>query len=138
MRIGVTVGGHDELATRLDALTQKVRRQTLLRALEVAGLPILHVMERLAPFDEDGPPPHLRHEMVMQPVRSLDGVRMHEHEAALAIGPSAKLRYEGFQEYGTAHHGPQPFARPAWDAEGGDKAQRRIAAELVTAMKVGR
>ena len=138
MRIGVTVGGQVELERRLNALTAKVRRQTLLRALEVAGLPILKVMEQLAPFDPEGPGPHLKHSMVMQPLRSLDGVRMGDQEAALAIGPSASLRYEGFQEFGTAKHQPQPFARPAWDGEGGEKAQRRIGDELFTAMKVAK
>lgn len=138
MRIGVTVGGHVELAKRLEALSSKMRRQTLLTALRVAGLPILRMMEQLAPFDTEGPPPHLKFEMGMQPLRSLDGVRTGDTDAALAIGPSAQLRYEGFQEFGTAHHLPQPFARPAWDAEGGDKAQRAIAAELFTAMKVAR
>lgn len=138
MRIGVTVGGHEELARRMDALTARVRRQTLLRALELAGLPILKVMERLAPIDRNGPPPHLKFSIVMQPLRSLDGVRTGEHDAALAIGPSANIVHEGFQEFGTAHHAPQPYARPAWDAEGGDKAMRRVGDELFTAMKVAR
>jgi HK97 gp10 family phage protein len=34
---------------------------------------------------------------------------------AVAVGP-AKNRYYGvFQEFGTVHHGAQPFARPAFD-----------------------
>lgn len=138
MRISATVGGHDELERKLNALSAKVRRQTLLRALEVAALPLVKVMEALAPIDREGPPPHLKFEMVMQPLRSLDGVRTGEYDAALAIGPSAKLRYEGFQEFGTAKHGPQPYARPAWDQEGGDRAMKRVGDELFTAMKVAK
>lgn len=138
MRISATFGGHVELEKRLDALTAKMRRQTLIRALQVGGLPILKLMEQLAPFDTDGPPPHLKFEIVMMVLRSLDGVRTGEHDAAIAIGPSAKLRYEGFQEFGTANHPPQPYARPAWDQEGGDKAMRRVGDELFIAMKVAR
>lgn len=136
MRIAVTVGGHEELSRKLEALTTKVRRQTLVRALEVAGLPIVRLMEALAPIDREGPPPHLKFEIVMQVLRSLDGARTGDYDAAIAIGPSAKLRYEGFQEFGTAKHGPQPYVRPAWDQEGGDKAMRRVGAELFAAMRV--
>jgi HK97 gp10 family phage protein len=31
------------------------------------------------------------------------------------VGPSTGAFYSQFQEFGTEHHGPQPFARPAWD-----------------------
>jgi HK97 gp10 family phage protein len=34
-----------------------------------------------------------------------------------------------FQEFGTLHHSPQPFMRPAWDSEG-MRAIDRISAEL--------
>lgn len=138
MRISATFGGHDELVRKLEALSAKMRRQTLQRALEVGALPLLKLMESLAPFDTEGPPPHLKFEIVMQALRSLDGVRMGDYDAAIAIGPSAKLRYEGFQEFGTAKHGPQPYARPAWDQEGGDRAMKRVGDELFTAMKVAK
>lgn len=40
-------------------------------------------------------------------------------EVHVAVGPSLAKGSPGFvaafQEFGTAHHGPQPFFRPAWD-----------------------
>ena len=35
-------------------------------------------------------------------------------EMFVGAGPVAHAH---MQEWGTVHHGPQPFARPAWDAE---------------------
>jgi HK97 gp10 family phage protein len=34
---------------------------------------------------------------------------------AVAVGPSKAGFYGIFQEFGTVHHGAQPFARPAFD-----------------------
>lgn len=135
MRIDFNVTGHEQIASRLQELSQKVRRQVLLRALERGGLPILKAMEQNAPFDPESGGPHLKHSMVMVPLRAQDGVRMGDHEAAIGIGPMKGIRHKGFQEFGTGLNAPQPYIRPAWDAEGGTKAQRLVGDELWTAIR---
>ncbi len=138
MRISLTLGGSEELAKRMAALPDKLRHQTLVRALEIAGLPILQRMEQLAPFDPQSEGPHLKHNLGMTSLRSWDGQKRHEHEAAIGIGPAKFLRHGGFQELGTAEHPPQPYMRPAWDEKGGSRAQSVVAGELWTALKAGK
>jgi HK97 gp10 family phage protein len=37
------------------------------------------------------------------------------NEQGVAVGPTKAGFYGSFQEFGTAHHAAQPFARPAFD-----------------------
>lgn len=93
-----------------------VQRAVKLQVLREAGEPIRSRMAALAPRSDEAP--HIYQNVVMSPARSVDGVRLREDEAALAIGPDGRVAAHGIlQEFGTAHHGPQPFARPAWDSE---------------------
>jgi len=39
-----------------------------------------------------------------------------ESFAEIAVGPTNQVFYGMFQEFGTVHHGPKPFMRPAWDS----------------------
>ena len=49
--------------------------------------------------------------------------------AGIAVGPTTGFFYGFFQEYGTVHHGAQPFMRPAFDSET-SKVLATIAASL--------
>lgn len=43
--------------------------------------------------------------------------------AVAHVGPTKAVGQGILQEFGTAHHAPQPFMRPAWDARGEDAAR---------------
>lgn len=47
--------------------------------------------------------------------------RRHRRESAVEVHAGPGRHPQGhLQEFGTQHHGPQPFARPAWDREKGN------------------
>jgi HK97 gp10 family phage protein len=81
----------------------------VIEALTEAAEPTRKMMSVLAPHEPGKP--DLRDTMVISPVRGED-----LKESIVAIGPSRKGFYGSFQELGTKHHGAQPFARPAFDA----------------------
>src|SRR5690606_2344940 len=56
-------------------------------------------------------------------------------EVFVGAGP---VPHAHLQEFGTAHHGPQPFARPAWDAAKGgaiDTVKSEMWSEIEKAAK---
>jgi HK97 gp10 family phage protein len=54
-------------------------------------------------------------------------------QTAVAVGPTKDYFYGYFQEFGTAHHGAQPWARPGFD-EGKDEALAIIGREAWAAI----
>lgn len=100
--------GGKELADNLAQLPQRISRRVQLQALREAAEPMRDGMSRLAPVEPG--PPDLRDMMTISPARGTD-----REELAVAIGPSRRGFYGLFQEFGTVHHGAQPFARPAFD-----------------------
>lgn len=100
--------GGKELAAALAQLPARVSRRFLLESLEESAEPMRDRMESLAPRSPDAP--HLRDQMVISRARTEDA-----REAAVVVGPTKRGFYGSFQEFGTAHHAPQPFARPAFD-----------------------
>lgn len=106
----------DDLSRNLQKLGTPLQKRILIDALKEAGEPMRARMAANAPRSDKAP--HIYQNVVMSSVRSLEGVKMHEDEAAIAIGPDSRLAAHGvLQEFGTVHHAPQAFARPAWDAE---------------------
>lgn len=106
--MSLTMHGGKDLAKALDALSAKVSKRLLIEALTEAAEPMRQSMARHAPVDPGKP--DLRDTMTINRSRGED-VR----EAAVAVGPSKAGWYGSFQEFGTKHHGAQPFVRPAFD-----------------------
>lgn len=111
----VSVQGDRDLARALNALSEKVKKQHLTAALLEAGEPMRARMADLAPRGDVAP--HIRDHIVMQPVTKVEGVRVHEDQAAVAIGPEKGFFYGWFHELGTVKLSPRPFVKPSFDAE---------------------
>lgn len=112
MNLGLTVTGAEQLATSLQTLGARVRRQALVKVLRAAAVPIQGRAIELAPIDPHLPV-HLKDEIVIStlPAGSADA------EAAVAVGPSTRAFWGLFVEFG---YGPgvrhaTPFLRPAFD-----------------------
>lgn len=119
--------GADELARVLRTLPDAIQRDRMVKALRRGAEPMRERMGQLAPRgrgrDEDFE--HLADNMVISlanRIGSPQGGRWRprdETEHAVAVGPQKSFFYGLFQEYGTTHHGAQPFMRPAFDSTGG-------------------
>lgn len=108
MVITYQVVGGARLARELATLRSRVSRSIQYKALFAGAEPMRSAMSTLAPYDPESKL-HLRDHIIVR--RAVDELRA----AAVAIGPLKKTFWGGFQEWGTAHHGAQPFARPAFD-----------------------
>lgn len=128
----VQVTGLKELVADLNAMSARVRRNTLVEALEEGAEPIRVLMARHAPH-EPGPPDIKDAMIVSRHNRTIgeEGVlaRQDEFQATVAVGPERGFFYGIFQEYGTVRHRAKPFARPAFD-EGAPKSLAIIAKSL--------
>lgn len=112
MTISFRFAGGRELAQELSKLPERVSKTIQRQALRAAAEPMRQEMRVLAPHEPGAP--DLRESMTISNVRSgTDEIR--ESEVAIAVGPSKGAFYGFFQEFGTVHHGAQPFARPAFD-----------------------
>jgi HK97 gp10 family phage protein len=100
--------GGRELAAEFNRLSKRLSKQVLTEALKEGAEPMRKRMEMNAPVGPDAP--HLRDAMVISTSRGQDA-----QEAAVAVGATRGAFYGSFQEFGTAHHAPQPWARPAFD-----------------------
>ena len=101
--------GGRELDAALKQLSARVSRRLLIEGLTESAEPMRDRMEDLAPRDPETPF-DLKENIVIQ--RSLG---QDAQEAAVIVGPTKRAYYGGLQEFGTAHHAAQPFARPAFD-----------------------
>jgi HK97 gp10 family phage protein len=115
MRVEVKFTGGEELARTLNALPTKLSRQIKREALLDAAQPIVTVARRLAPR-EPGAPDLADN---IEAVAGRGGLDTFGDEKAttVAIGPVRGFFYGKFQEFGTVHHAPQPFMRPAWESQ---------------------
>ena len=111
----VSVAGDKDLMKALNVLAEKVKKKTLQDALEDAAEPIRARMEAMAPTGDLAP--HIKDNIGISPATKVEGVRLHEDAAAVAIGPTKGFFYGWFLEFGTVEMPAQPFVRPAFDAE---------------------
>ncbi len=128
----VSVAGDKDLMKALNALGERLKKQHLQDALEDAAEPIRARMEALAPTGDEAP--HIKDHIGISPATKVEGVRLHEDQAAVAIGPTKGFFYGWFLEFGTAHMPAQPFVRPAFDAEH-QGALRRLAGVIWNRLK---
>lgn len=111
MKATLRFAGGAEHARFLRELPARTSKSVQMRALRAGAVPIENAMVLLAPHDPGEP--DLRDTITVSSANDDDQVL--PGEVAVAIGPSLKGFYGSFQEFGTARHGAQPFARPAFD-----------------------
>jgi HK97 gp10 family phage protein len=126
MRITVTVRGVPEVQRALESLPDAVRREAAMQVLTEAAEPIAAAARSRAPVRTG----KLRDSIVVSATAKGLAIRgsVAGDAATVFVGSTSSLAH--FQEYGTAHHGAQPFMRPAFDAQG-QAAARTIERELL-------
>lgn len=121
MIVKVAFEGGEELARTLNSLPALYTRHVILEALKEGAEPIRATAAQLAPLGETE---NLSDNMTISVTNRLGSTaggrwqNRDESNHAVAVGPSKDEFYGLFQEYGTVHHGAQPFLRPAFDREG--------------------
>lgn len=121
----VKIEGLRELKHALGELPRATAKNVLKRILMKRGKPVADTMRSLAPDDPRTGGNDLRSSIGVSTRLSKRQAKLHRREnkndrdfAEVFIGagpvPQAHL-----QEFGTVNHGPQPFARPAWDQHQG-------------------
>lgn len=123
MNISIQTFGGEELARRLNALSDEMSGQAIGQALQSGGALIRDLA--VARMKRSADAPHAADHVRMQLGRS---------KHSIAIGPSGSFYYWLFQEYGTVHHRAQPALRPAFD-ERAPAALNRIGQELWAAIR---
>lgn len=103
MRLRAKIEGLDGLSKGLRSLEQAVSKKARDAALEIAAEQVAERMRQLVPVLSGD----LRDSITV--VIGKDDVR---------IGPAGKHAFRAhFTEFGTVHHGAEPFIRPAFDGE---------------------
>ena len=122
MATRVRVDGLRELEKALADLPKATGKNVLRRVLRKRATPIADDMKAKAPDDPATGGMDLRNSIGVGTRLSKRQGKMHRKmfksdkasvEMFVGAGP---VPHAHLQEFGTAHHGPQPFARPAWDA----------------------
>jgi HK97 gp10 family phage protein len=138
MKTTVKVEGLRELDAALSAIAKQTTRKSVARrALKQAGEPILARARSLAPDDpRTRAPLDLTDSMALSSRQKSGRATKYRKESpsevVIHIGPTKEGYPQAImQEFGTVHHAAQPYLRPAWDGEGGNRALGRI----VKAMK---
>lgn len=126
MAQNVKIDGLRELEAALAGLPRATGKNVLRRVLKTRAEPIAEAMRSMAPDDPETGGNDLRSSIALSTRLSKRQAGLHRKmfrndkaavEMFVGAGP---LPQAHLQEFGTVHHGPQPFARPAWD--GGQSA----------------
>ncbi len=120
MSVTIKMEGFRELDLALGKLPQATAKRTMRKVLKTAAQPIADAASRIAPDDPATPAPDL-HRSIGVSHRQKTGrqrkfTKEGKNEANMYVGPTADGYPQAMmQEFGTAHHSPQPYMRPAWD-----------------------
>lgn len=122
--VTVKVEGLREVDAALGQLGKATGRNVMRRVAVARLQPIAEDMRDKAPVDQSD----LRDSIIVTTKNPKRNRKRSQVEAHAGPGrhPQAHL-----QEFGTQHHGPHPFVRPAWDA-GKDELLEGIADDLWT------
>lgn len=108
-----TLYGGAELAENLNGLSKAARKKNLYAILRPAAEPIREragtIVHRRAPA------PDIADNMVISIVQKVEGERVDEFQAAVAVGPAKGFEHGKFLEFGTINMPAFPFLRPAFD-----------------------
>lgn len=123
MSVTVKIEGLRDLEQALGEVSQAAGRGAMRRALIKAGGPLVDKAKALAPVDSGA----LRASFAIsaklgtRQARLQRGLGLSKSEVRVYVGPSYDLgdggRHAHLVEFGTRHHGPQPFMRPAWSQD---------------------
>lgn len=121
----VHVEGLRELDRALGELPKATGKAVLRRVLIKAGTPMANMMASLAPDDPVTKGNDLRSSIGVGTKLSKRQAGLHrkmfknDKAAAEVFVGAGPVPHAHLQEFGTVKHGPQSFARPAWDAKQG-------------------
>lgn len=101
-KVSIKIDGAEELVRKLSLFPSKIRRATL-ESLQVGGELVKNDARRDAPRGK-----------TRKLSRNID-VELDEKNMIMDVGPNKEVWYGVFPELGTAHHGAQPYLRPALD-----------------------
>lgn len=139
MATTVSFEGGQALAQTLGTLSARLRGLVLREVLTEAAEPMRETMGHLAPREPGAP--DIADNMVISPLRTIEGERLLETEAAVGVGPAKGFFYGMFLEYGTVKMSARPFMRPAFDQHApgtfeaiGKALWRELAAEGASAV----
>ena len=107
------IEGLKELDVALQELPKATQRNVLLRVLKIEGQPITDTAKSLAPDDPRTGGRDLHSSIVMRATKA----RKREQSAEVEIGPTTKVFYGMFHEFGTRNMPAHPFMRPAFDGQ---------------------
>ncbi|WP_457812908.1 HK97-gp10 family putative phage morphogenesis protein [Sinorhizobium meliloti] len=121
-RVRVSIEGLKQLDQALAELPKATGKAVLRRTLIKAGEPLADDMRAKSPDDPQTGGNDLRSSIGVGTKLSKRQAKLHRKafkndkasaEVFVGAGP---VPHAHLQEFGTSRHGPQPFARPAWDA----------------------
>lgn len=121
MKTTVRIDGLRELEQALSELPRATGKNVLRRVLRKAAEPMAADMKARAPDDPNTGGMDLKNSIGIGSRLSKRQASIHrkmfrDDKASVEIFVGAgPVPHAHLQEFGTAHHGPQPFARPAWD-----------------------
>jgi HK97 gp10 family phage protein len=127
--VTLTFTGSDDLVKAMSALSADLRQEALYAVLAEAGAPFRQQLDELAPRGKDEP--HIAGNIVMKKVTKVSGVPVASGAAAVAIGPTRKVRQAPAVEFGFTHTPdgkhipPRSYARRAFE-QGKDQAHNTI------------
>ncbi len=101
----MSLDGMDALAASYMRVQKKMEGDVAREAAKAAGKQLAEVMGENAPLRTG----ELSEDMVVSPVQKGEG------GVYVDVGPGKESFYGHMQEFGTAHHGAQPFMRPAME-----------------------
>lgn len=106
--------GGRELEAALSQLSTRLSRKIVTEVLHEAAEPLRMDARRMAPHAPGEP--DLRDHIETMTGRAGERSYGTFTGPLVAVGPTKGFFYGFFQEFGTRHHGAQPFMRPAFDA----------------------
>ncbi|MDX0275749.1 HK97 gp10 family phage protein [Sinorhizobium meliloti] len=117
------IEGLRELDRALSELPKATAKSVLRRTLLKAGEPLADEMRNLAPDDPSTSGSDLKSSIAVGTKLSRRQAKLHRREfkndkafAEVFVGPGPDPAAWN-QEFGNINHGPQSFARPAWDGK---------------------
>lgn len=117
------VEGLKSLEANLRELKQGTGRGVMRRTLKKSARPLVDLIELYAPDDPRTANDDLVSGIVVTSKATRNAKRMirasfkDSTAVEMFVGPDKHVFYGIFQEFGTVHHAPQPFMRPAWEED---------------------
>ncbi len=140
--VKVSVEGLRELDRALGELPKATAKNALRRTLTSAAKPLVDHAARIAPDRPGKPRNDLQQSITVSTRLNKQQRRETRGEsksfAEVYVGPDVSVpnAHGHWQEFGTVDHGPQPFMRPAWQAEQGavlEKIKTELGDEIMKA-----